>query len=315
MKAIAYDRFGGLDELHPADLPDPSPGQGEVLVKIMAVSANVIDNRARSGMMGPLVKKKFPRIPGADLAGVVAAVGPGVTEFRAGDAVFGALDPFKGGAAAEMASVPAKQLAPKPPSLSFQEAAALPIAGLAALQALRDLGGVKRGDRVLIHGASGGVGLLAVQIGKALGARVTAVASGEGLALAQTFGADVGVDYRRPSGDAAQGPFKLILNASGKMPFASGRPLLAADGVLVEPSPTIPLFIGANIANLFRRQKHKPLATAAKRQDLEVLAKMVADRALTPTIAKAYPFADAKKAFADLERGGAIGKLVIVVQA
>ena len=185
MKAISYDQFGGADVFHHADLPDPVAGENDVVVDIDARSINLIDIRVRSGMMGPLVNKRFPKIPGADFAGRVAAIGAKVRDLRVGDAVFGAADPFKGGAFADRIAVPAGQVAPVPSGLASDEASALPVAGLAALQSLRDLGGVKAGSRVLVHGATGPLGIYAVQLAKLMGARVTAVA-GAGLDVTAT---------------------------------------------------------------------------------------------------------------------------------
>lgn len=190
MKAITYDRFGPIDVMHLAEIPWPRPGKGQVLVKVRAASLNVIDARVRNGMMGLLAGKKFPKVPGSDLSGVVEEIGPGVTDFNIGDAVYGAADPLKGGALTEYVTLPATQLAPKPKGLSFEEAAAVPVTGLAALYALRNLGKVEAASSVLIHGASGPVGLFAVQIAKDMGAEVTAVAGTAGMEVVRSLGAD-----------------------------------------------------------------------------------------------------------------------------
>lgn len=313
MKALAYDRFGGIDVLHAAELPKPKPARGNVLVAVRATSINVIDSRVRSGFMGPLVNRTFPKIPGADVAGTVAEIGPGVTGLEFGDAVFGALDPLKGGAFAEFASMPASQLALKPPSLSFEEAAALPIAGLAALLALRDLGKTTRGAKVLIHGASGAVGLFAVQIAKHLGAHVTGVAGTGGIAAVRGAGADDVIDYRQQDGQHFVTTFDVILNASGQMPYARAKCYLNAGGKLIEPSPSIPKVIGSKIANLLRSRKHMTLITMPRRADLETLAEMVADGFLRTTIAQVYPITDAKQAFAAMEKGGTVGKVIVKI--
>lgn len=313
MKAITYDQFGPVEVLHSAELPTPTAAKGQVVVKLRASSINVIDSRVRKGLMGPLVNKTFPKIPGADVAGTVAGVGPGVSNFKVGDAVFGALDPMKGGAFAEYAAVPAAQLAPKPSSLSFEEAAALPIAGLAALLALRDLGKTKAGAKVLIHGASGAVGLFAIQIAKHMGARVTAVAGTGGIAAILAAGADEVIDYRKQDGQAFATTFDVIINASGQMPYAKGKRYLAARGALIEPSPTIPMVIGSILANLFRTKKHKTLITIPRHADLETLAAMISNGALKPTIARVYPLTEAKQAFVAMEQGGVVGKLIVTM--
>ncbi len=310
LRALSYDQFGDASVLHFAELPEPGVGDADVLVVIEARSINLIDIRVRSGMLGPLVNKRFPKAPGADFAGTIKAVGGGVKDLKIGDRVFGAANPFRGGAFAERIAVPASQIARLPSALSPSEAAALPIAGLAALQSLRDLGGVKSGQTVLIHGATGPVGLYCVQLVKLMGGRVTAV-GGAGLDTARQSGADVLIDYRSgqsiPSGER----FDVILNASGKMPYAIGEAFLKSTGRLIEPSPTIPVFIGSKIGNLFRSRKHMVLATQVLRADLDYLAKVVGEGALKPVIAATFPFNDALAAFALVERGGVVGKVVV----
>ena len=310
MRAYCYDRFGDASVLHVADRPEPSAKSGEVVVAIEARSINLIDIRVRSGMMGPLVSKRFPKTPGADFAGVVTAVGGEVKDVRVGDRVFGAADPFKGSAFAERIVVPASQIAPMPQAISTAEAAALPIAGLAALQALRDLGAVKAGQAALIHGATGPVGLYAIQLAKRIGAHVTAV-GGAGLDAARLFGADDCVDYRGGQTMSRGRGFDFILNASGKLPYALGKALLTPTGRLIEPSPTIPVFIGSKLGNVFRGRKHMVLATQVRRADLEYLARLVGEGSLKPLIASSFAFADTISAFAMVERGGVVGKVVV----
>lgn len=311
MKALLYNRFGGLDVLRFAEVPEPKAKPGQALVAMRASSVNVIDNRVRSGRMGVLAGRKFPKIPGADIAGVVRAVGAGVTDIKAGDAVFGATDVFKGGAFAETVAAPAKQLATKPESLPFEHAAALPIAGVAALVSMRDLGKVEAGTKVLVHGGSGAVGLFAIQIAKRLGGHVTAVAGTSGGAAMKAAGADVVIDYRKRDATRFATAFDVILNASGALPFAKAKAALSPRGVLVEPSPTIPLVIGSKLANLFRRRKHQALMVAPRRADLELLARWVGDGTLRPLVARAYPLSEADKALAAMEQGGVIGKVVV----
>lgn len=310
MKAFSYDQFGDAGVLHAAELPEPIIGATDVLVAIEARSINLIDIRVRSGLLGPLVSKRFPKVPGADFAGTVAAIGKGVQNISVGDHVFGAADPFKGGAFAERIAVPAGQVARRPNALSAADAAALPIAGLAALQSLRDLGRLQSGQSVLIHGATGPVGLVSVQLAKLMGARVTAV-GGAGLDLARELGADVVIDYRSGQLLPAGERFDIILNASGRMPYASGRSALTPSGRLIEPSPTIPVFIGSKLGNLFRSRKHMVLATQVHHDDLDHLARLVSAGKLKPVIAARFAFDSSLQAFALVERGGVAGKVVV----
>jgi NADPH:quinone reductase-like Zn-dependent oxidoreductase len=311
MRALSYDQFGSIDVLHLSELPCPSAGPNQVLVETRASSINVIDSRVRNGVMGPLVNKRFPKVPGADLAGVVVELGAGADEFKVGDTVFGAVDPFKGGAMAQYVAVPTNQLAHKPVSLSFEQAAALPVAGLAALVALRDLGRMQPRDHVLIHGASGPVGLYAIQIARIIGAQVTAVVGTQGVELARSLGAEQIVDYRKEDLRSHAGPFDIVLNASGKLPYGAATPFLKPKGRHIEPSPSIPAVIGSMLANLFRQQKHLMLMTKPSRSGLQALAGWVAEDKLHPIIAEQYAMQDFAAAFALAERGATSGKVVL----
>lgn len=310
MKTILYTRFGSPDVLSSGDLPSPVLQENGVLVSMRASSVNVIDSRSRQGLMSPFVDKKFPKVPGSDIAGVVSAVGPKATRFKMGDRVFGATNAFKGGAFAEEVALPEDSLALMPPSLDFPEAAALPITGLAALLTLRGLGRIKRGDEVLIYGSSGAAGLFAIQLATHFGARVTTVSGTAGTAASKAMGADRALDYR--SGPVVlSGPFDIIVDFSGAFPFAKARKHLKRKGRFIESSPTIPKFLGSMVANLFRAKKHLMLTTKANSEGLELLASLVVAGKLRTTIARSYPLIDAKRAFIQQEKGGAVGKIVV----
>ena len=310
MKAVLYRQFGPVSVLTLDDVAQPQPSDDEILVKVRAASLNVIDSRSRRGEMSPFVNKKFPKIPCADLSGIVAAAGSQVRDLKVGDEVLGATNAFKGGTLAEFAVVPRKALALKPSSLSWEEAAALPVAGVAALQALRDLGQVQRGQRVLIHGSSGGVGTFAVQIAKILGATVTAVSGPAGIGISRALGADECVDYTR-SNAPLSGTYDVILNFSGHLPYKIARPLLSPSGKMVEPSPTIPKFIGSKIANLFRRQKHLMLTAETTTTDLETLLRFIVDKQMRIIVGKRFYIPQFQDAFLEFEKGGTLGKLVV----
>jgi NADPH:quinone reductase-like Zn-dependent oxidoreductase len=311
MKAIAYHQFGTIDVLQLETLPRPNPDAHDVLVSVRATSVNVIDSRVRDGKMGILVNKHFPKIPGSDLAGMVEAIGSAVKGFRPGDAVFGATNSFSGGAFAEYAVVPETALAIKRADLPFEQAAALPITGLAALYSLRELGGVKPDSRVLIYGSSGGAGLYAIQLAKILKSHVTAVCGTGGLEVCRQMGADVVLNYKIE--ERPQGPYDIIIDFSSQLPFDRARPLLTEDGRHIDTSPTIPHFIGSKIVNPFRSQKELMLRTEAKTEDLEYLASLVEAGLLKVTIARTFSLAEAREAFQIQEAGGVIGKIVVTV--
>ena len=311
MKAITYHQFGSAEVLKLEEVAAPTAPVNGVVVRMLASSVNVIDSRSRNGLMSPFVNKKFPKIPGADVAGVVSAVGANTKRFKVGDKVFGATNAFKGGAFAEQVALAENQLAPLPPLLTFEQAAALPITGLAALLALRGLGKTKAGDEVLIYGSSGAAGLYAVQIAKHFGARVTTVSGTAGAKVSKQMGADVALDYK--AGPVKfSGKFDVIVDFSSQFPFEKARPHLKSTGRFIESSPTIPKFLGSLIANLFRSQKHLMLTAAAKTSELEFLASLVEAGKLKVTIAKTYPLTDAKQAFLEQEKGGTVGKIVVI---
>lgn len=313
MRALVHHRFGGIETLRFEDVPEPVPGRGEVLVAVSAASVNPIDAKVRSGSMGPLVNKRFPKIPGADFAGRVAGFGEGVEGFAIGQRVFGARDPFAGGAFAERLAVKASQCAPIPDAIDDATAAALPIAGCAALGLLDALAD-PAGSRVLLHGASGGVGLFAIRLAAIRSARVVAVCGANALSLCRSLGADEVINYRSATVNT-DSRFDLVANLSGRMPWAAGHRLLGPAGVLIEPSPTIPVFIGSIIANLFRSRKHVMLQTVARTGKLAELAGLVVSGTLPVAIAAQYPFDRAIDAYRDQDSGSTLGKRVVAIGA
>jgi len=312
MRCVAYHRFGDLDVLNVETLPEPVVPEAGVLVAVQAASVNVIDSRARRHELGPLVNKKFPKIPGADFSGRVVQTGPGANRFKVGDEVYGATNPFQGGALAERVAVGEEQIARKPAGLSWEQAAALPITGLAALYSLRELGKTHSSTEVLIHGSTGGAGIMAIQIAKLLGARVTTVSSSKGLALSRELGADETLDYSAGPVEYKR-TFDVILNFSGHLPFAAARAHLCPSGRFIEPSPSIPEFISSMLANPFRRQKDLMLQTEAHRADLEYLNQLTGSGKLKIIVAQTFPLLAAREAYARQEAGGTIGKIVVNV--
>jgi NADPH:quinone reductase-like Zn-dependent oxidoreductase len=237
MKAIVQDRYGGPDVLEFSDIDQPIPNDNEVLVQVQAAGLHRGDWHVMTGLpylirlVVPDLGLRKPKIPvrGMDLAGRVEAVGPNVTRFQPGDEVFGWAD----GAFAEYAAAPEDQLAPKPANLSFEQAAAVPTSGFAALQGLRDSGEVQPGQQVLIIGAAGAVGLFAVQLAKTFGAQVTGVASTTQLELVRSVGADEVIDYTRSDVTDGTRRWDLILDTAGHRSLSQLRRALTPKGTLV----------------------------------------------------------------------------------
>ncbi len=319
MKAIIRQKYGSPDVLELREVDTPTPKDNEVLVKIHAASANPLDWHYMRGapflarLDGGLRKPRDPRL-GADIAGRVEAVGNNVAQFQPGDEIFGVC----AGGFAEYACARENKLALKPANISFEEAAAVPVAAITALQALRDWGQVRPGQRVLINGASGGVGTFAVQIAKAFGAEVTGVCSTRNVDLVRSLGADQVIDYTRE--DFVQGGrrYDLMLDNAGNRSLSDCRRALAPNGTLVLNAAPRGLFIGflARLLKgllLSRLTSQKVVFHIARinASDLVVLKELIESGKVTPVIDRRYPLSEIPDAVRYLEEGHARGKVVI----
>jgi NADPH:quinone reductase-like Zn-dependent oxidoreductase len=322
MRAIVQDRFGPPDVLELRQVEQPQAGQAEVLVRVRAASVNPADWYAMAGIpwvARPQMGLRRPRTSrvGLDLAGVVAAVGAGVTRLRPGDEVFGAGT----GTLAEYAVASEDTLVAKPANLSFEQAAAVPVAGLTALQGLRDKGRLQPGQQVLVNGASGGVGTFAVQVAKALGAEVTGVCSTRNVALVGSLGADRVIDYSREDFTRTDRRYDLLLDVAGSRPWSACRRVLTPRGILVlVGAPKGSRLLGpvdhllkVRLASLRASQKVVFFISKALQRDLEALAELLAAGKVTPVVERTYALRDAAHAFRYLGGGHAQGKLVITV--
>ncbi len=322
MKAITQYEYGGPEKLQFEDIDKPIPADDEVLIEVKAASLNIADWHMMTGtpymvrLMGSGFRRpKSPKV-GSDLAGIVTAVGKDVTRFVPGDEVFGEI----GGSFAEYAVAKEKNIAHKPENSSFEEAAAVPLAGLTALQGLRDHGQVKEGDKVLINGASGAVGTWAVQIAKALGAEVTAVCSTRNVDAAREMGADHVVDYTQEDFTKLGQRFDVILDNVGNRKLNACRDLLVADGRYVMVSGPKRKLLGpmgrmlaAQFIFLRRSQKFVWFVAHVSREDLELLGRMVDEGKIAARIERTYLLNEVPEAFRYLGQGHARAKLVVTV--
>lgn len=316
MRAAVIEGYGGVERLQVKESEPPGePGTGEVLVRVRACSVNPLDSKIRMGQLRLVLPAKFPLIPGFDLAGEVDAVGPEVTRFAPGDTVFGQTGGRHGGACAELALVRESALAAKPETLSFEEAAAIPMGGLTALQALRDRGELAAGEWVLINGASGGVGHFAVQIARILGARVTAVASGRNEQFVRDLGAERTIDYQTQDLLDDEGTYEVIFDAAGKSSYDLCAPLLADKGVYVttEVSPRTFFSVVTNRARgLFGEDRRARMVNVHPRAaDLELLGRWFREGRLGPEIGQIFSLGEIRHAFEALESGHTRGKIVV----
>ncbi|MGD0198724.1 MAG: NAD(P)-dependent alcohol dehydrogenase [Solirubrobacteraceae bacterium] len=321
MRAIVNTEYGSPDVLELREIDRPQPRSGEVLVRVHAASVNPLDWHFMRGLpyvlraAGSGMRKPRATVRGVDLAGQVEAVGVDVTGFQPGDEVFGGLD----GAFAEYACGSQQKLARKPAGLTFEQAAAIPIAGCTALQALRDHGQVQSGQSVLINGAGGGVGTFAVQIAKTFAAEVTGVCSTGKVALVRSLGADHVIDYT--ADDFTQGArYDLIVDCAGNHPLGAVRRALAATGTLVMVGGDSGNWLGPlvgplQVLALSRFVKHRLRVFIANinRADLDALSDLVEAGKLTPVVDRTYPLPETAEAIRYLETGHAAGKTVISV--
>ena len=321
MQAIVQDRFGKPDVLELREVDQPDVGDDELLVRVRAASVNPADWYAMAGfpyVARPQMGLRTPRARlGLDVAGEVVAVGERVTRFKAGDEVFGA----GSGTLAEYAAVPEDALVAKPANLSFEQAAAVPVAGLTALQGLRDKGGIRPGRRVLINGASGGVGTFAVQVAKAFGADVTGVCSPRNVELVASLGADQVIDYTRQDFTRTGRRYDLLLDVAGSRPWSACRRVLDPGATLVlvgAPKGSRLLgpldhILGVRLASLRASQTVRFFISTARTADLAALGELLAAGSVTPVVERSYALRDAAEALRYLGQGHARGKLVVTV--
>ena len=318
MKAIIYRAFGDPGVLEWVDdWPRPSPGPRGVLVKVRAGALNPKDVLLRKGTFHPFLgfldREPLPRVSGLDLAGEVAETGEDLTDFALGDPVMGMSNRFHGGVHAEYALVGADEVTLCPEELSWNEAAALPLAGLTALQALRDCADLKPGHRVLINGASGGVGHFAIQIARNLGATVTAVCSERNLRFVSDLGANRAVDYQQTPAPAIEGPFDCIFDAFGNYRASDFRDSLASGGIYVNTIPGRRTIPAEALARFGLQKRSRLVLVNSNRADLDVLRQWVNEGKLRPHVEEVYPFCHVEDAHRHIESRRTRGKVVLEV--
>ena len=323
MKAIVQDAYGSADVLEFRDIGKPDIAGDEVLVRVHAAGVDRGVWHLMTGLPYPirvagygLRAPKIP-VPGTDVSGVVAAVGHGVTRFQPGDEVFGTGK----GTFAEYALAPEDKLAPKPTNLTFEQAAVVPLSGQTALQGLRDRGQVQPGQKVLIIGASGGVGTFAVQLARAFGAQVTGVCGTTKVDLVRSIGASHVIDYKREDFTNSEERYDVILDIGGNPSLSRLRRALAPTGTLViAGGETGGRWLAGNDRQLralllsrFVGQKLTTFISAQNHNDLIVLTELIEAGKIKPVIDRTYPLSEVPKAIRYLEQGHARGKIVITV--
>jgi NADPH:quinone reductase-like Zn-dependent oxidoreductase len=320
---VVQDKFGSPEVLKLVDAEMPEVGADDVLVRVHAAALNPADWHILRGdplvarLMGVGLTKPKARVAGIDAAGVVEAVGANVRGLRAGDRVLG----FSRGAFAEYACAAADKVAPKPASLTFEQAAAVPIAATTALRGIREVGEVQAGQRVLVNGAGGGVGTFAVQIAAALGAEVTGVCSPRNVELVRSIGAAHVVDYTGEDFADGRTRYDVILDNVSSLPLARLRRALTAKGILVLNGGGSPGHIFGPVAgmvqamavNAFVSQRLRPLPSRQDREELLAVTELIEDGKLMPVVDRTYPLAGTADGLRTVEQGHTRGKIVVAV--
>ncbi|MDH3200509.1 MAG: NAD(P)-dependent alcohol dehydrogenase [Myxococcales bacterium] len=311
MRAIVIDKYGGPDVLREATVPRPVPKRDQVLVRTRFIGVNPKDVVVRKGKFQVATGRRFPLIIGHDIAGEVVEAGVDA-DLAVGEAVYGMINDFAGRGYAEYAAVDADQLGRAPSSIDLRVAAAVPLAAQTALQALRDDGHVARGDEVLINGASGGVGVFAVQIAKILGANVTAVCSHRNIELVRELGADEVVDYTKTELVTLEQRFDAIFDVFGNYRFDKLKHLLKPRGTYVHTIPSSRIF--KDVARTFvRKQRAKLVIVKSRRSQLDWLRQQIDGGRLRVVLDRSFPMRDVAEAHRYMETKRARGKVVLEV--
>lgn len=317
MRAAIVERNGPVESVMLGELPAPKPGRDQILVRVLASSLNPADVKVCTGKDGGwfIHARKFPMAIGFDFSGVVEEVGAGVTTRSVGDAVFGHL-PYspttRQGSLAELVAVKPHEVGLKPEGVPHEHAAAAATVGCTALQGLRDKGRLAAGQRVLVNGASGGVGSYAVQIARLLGAEVWGTASAAKAEFVRSLGAAEVIDYRATPLEQVEGSFDVLLDAASTSSFGKTRHLLNRGGAYVTLLPSLG-FVGGVLQSLFTSKRCTFVTVQSREADLEQLARWVAAGELRPSVEETFALAEVTKALSALQAGAVRGKLAVRV--
>jgi NADPH:quinone reductase-like Zn-dependent oxidoreductase len=308
MKAIVVHEYGGPEVLKYEDVPRPEPKDDQMLVRVIAAGVNPVDGMIRSGMFAKHEKAVFPMISGADIAGVVEKVGNKITKFKAGDPVLAYVSLKNGGGYAEYALAMEREAAPKPKSLTYVEAAAVPIVALTAWQALIDTARLSAGQTVLIHGGSGGVGTFAIQIAKARGARVISTASTANQDLLKELGADISIDYTKQKFEDVAKDVDVVLDSVGNDTLARSYGVVKRGGFIVS------IVARLDQAELDKHGIHgATLSVDPNSDELAEIGNLIDERKIKVVVSKTFPLSEARKAQEQVATGHTRGKIVLKV--
>jgi NADPH:quinone reductase-like Zn-dependent oxidoreductase len=330
MKAFILDRYGSADRLRAGDMPDPELREDDVLVQIHAAGVNLLDSKIRNGEFRRILRYRLPLILGHDVAGVVVRVGSRVRRFKPGDEVYARPADGRIGAFAEFIAIKEDDVAIKPTALTIEEAASIPLVGLTAWQALIERANLKKGQKVLIHAGSGGVGTFAIQLAKHVGATVATTTSTANVDLVRSLGADVAIDYKKEDFSHVLRDYDVVLHSLDKVTLEKSLRVLKPGGQLISisgpPDAAFARSIGASwvlktimgalsdgiTAKAKRRHAHYSfLFMRANGEQLSEIASLIDDGLIRPVVDRVFPFASTKEAMKYVEAGRAKGKVVV----
>ena len=330
MKAFVLESYGGAERVRIGDMPDPELGEDDVLVKIQAAGVNLLDSKIRNGEFKIFLRYRLPFILGHDVAGVVVRVGSRVHRFKPGDEVFARPADGRIGAFAEFIAINEDDVAFKPKALTMEEAASIPLVGLTAWQALVEVGHLQKGQKVLIHAGSGGVGTFAIQLAKYLGATVATTTSTDNVALVRGLGADVAVDYKKEDFADVLRDYDVVLQSLDKVTLEKSLRVLKPGGQIISisgpPDADFARTIGASwVLKMIMGVLSYGITTKAKRlqakysflfmrangDQLAEITSLIDDGLIRPVVDRVFPFASTKEAMAYVEAGRAKGKIVV----
>lgn len=313
MKKVIYNKYGTLDDLQLSDVEIPTIQADELLIKVKAVAINPIDWKRLEGQLKFITGKKFPKGIGIDFSGIIENVGIDISNFKIGDAVFGMLNAMKGEALAEYIVVKKESVFKKPENVSFETAAAILTVGTTA-QYLLKKSKVKAGDEILINGASGGVGMIALQFAKLKGVKVSAVASCEGLNYINKWHPDHSIDYKKEKVANSSSKYDAIFELAGSLPFSVAKNLLKPKGIFTSTLPTPVDMLKSFFNNLFSAKKSIIIQATPTQETFKELSDWLSKDNVEIPIAKTFALEQFKEAYTFAKKGGIIGKVVLIIK-
>jgi len=312
MKAVEINKYGGPEVLNIIEVEKPAVDDNNILVEVKASSVNPVDWKVAKGMLKFIPGQKLPKRLGSDFAGVVAEVGSNISDFQIGDEVYGVISAIKGGAYANFVLAESHQLSIKPKNIDFADAATIPLAALTAYQALTKIGKLKEGDTVCVNGSSGGVGHFAVQIAKALGAKVVSVCSTKNIEFSKKFGSDEVVDYKTTDILETNHKFDIFFDSVANKSYFNVLKTLKRGGTYITTLPSLSAILSP-LFRLFNGKIGRMINLKSNSEDLRFLSELIKSGKLKVNIDKKYPIEDIQEAHRYSETGRVVGKLAIII--